>query len=61
MERLLETVTVTRRGPAAGSSSNLQGEKEQTVAEWTAFLEYVALLATNTYHEHFPLLPFLTK
>jgi len=61
MERLLETVAVTRGGPAAGSSSNLQGENEQTVAEWTAFSEYVALLAVNVHHEHFPLLPFLTK
>ncbi len=61
MERLLEIVAVTRGGPAAASSSNLQGENEQTVAEWTAFSEYVALLAVNTYHDHFPLLPFLTK
>lgn len=61
MERLLETVAVTRRGPAAASSSNLQGENEQTAAEWTAFSEYVALLAVNARHEHVPLLPFLTK
>ncbi len=61
MERLLEIVAVTRGGPAAASSSNLQGENEQKVAEWTAFSEYVALLAVNTYHDHFPLLPFLTK
>ena len=63
MERLLETVAVTRGGPAAaaGSSSNLQGENEQTAAEWTAFSEYVDLLAVNVHHEFVPLLPFLAK
>ncbi len=60
MERLLETVAVTREGPAADSSTNLQGENEQA-AEWTAFSEYVALLAVNVHHEYVPLLPFLTK
>lgn len=59
MERLLEAVAV--RESAAGLSANLQVENEQALAEWTAFSEYVALLAINTYHDHFPLLPFLNK
>ena len=61
MERLLETVAVTRGGPAAGSSANPQGASEHTAAEWTAFSDYIALLAVNAHHEYVPLLPFLTK
>ena len=63
METLLESVAAGRGASDAPShpTSDQHGESEHTVTEWATLTEYTALLATQTYHDYLPLLPFLGK